>query len=124
MFSPTFTVVSEAGGIHICVPPAHIGQVVRGTPTSGVLLHWVIISRWWEQNQTHNRERSVNADSPRTKKCCDSVAKPHNSRPPKHPRTDTVLPEHLLAHTLNYLCLLTLTAFGPFVTIFHVKMMF
>ena len=25
-FSPTFTVVSEAGGTHACVPPAHIGQ--------------------------------------------------------------------------------------------------
>ena len=25
-FSPTFTVVLEAGGTHACVPPAHIGQ--------------------------------------------------------------------------------------------------
>ena len=25
-FSPTFTVESEAGGTHACVPPAHIGQ--------------------------------------------------------------------------------------------------
>ena len=31
--------------------------------------------------------------------CCGPVAKPRNHRPPKH-RTDTILPEHLLAHTL------------------------
>ena len=28
-FSPTFTVVLEAGGTHACVPPAHIGQNIR-----------------------------------------------------------------------------------------------
>ena len=27
-FSPTFTVVLEAGGTHACVPPAHIGQLI------------------------------------------------------------------------------------------------
>ena len=43
---------------------------------------------------------SINTDSTHTKKCCDSVAKTQNSRPPKTPRTDTILPEHLLAHTL------------------------
>ena len=29
-FSPTFTVVLEAGGTHACVPPAHIGQALIG----------------------------------------------------------------------------------------------
>ena len=30
-FSPTFTVVLEAGGTHACVPPAHIGQMYTDT---------------------------------------------------------------------------------------------
>ena len=31
-------------------------MIVRGTPTAGVLLHWVIISRWWERNQKRDSE--------------------------------------------------------------------
>ena len=31
-------------------------QLVRGTPTAGVLLHWVIISRRWELNQKRDSE--------------------------------------------------------------------
>ena len=42
-------------------------ELVRGTPTAGVLLHWVIIFRRWEQNHKHNRERPINTDSPRKK---------------------------------------------------------
>ena len=30
--------------------------LVRGTPTAGVLLHWVIISRRWERNQKRDSE--------------------------------------------------------------------
>ena len=78
----------------------HDIALVRGTPTAGVLLHWVIISRWWEQNQTHNRERSINTDSPSTKKCCGSAGRTVKFQAPKTLRTDTILPKYLLAHTL------------------------
>ena len=45
------------------------------------------------------------------------------SQAPKTPRTDTILPEHLLAHTLIMMFTHNIV-FDPFVTIFHVKMMF
>ena len=42
-------------GLLECPPPCmlSIGEehVVRGTPTAGVLLHWVVISRLWEQKK-------------------------------------------------------------------------
>ena len=52
------------------------GQVVlvRGTPTAGVLLHWVVISRRWERIQARDSELPINTDSPGKKKCCDAVA--------------------------------------------------
>ena len=70
---------------------------VRWTSTAGVLLHWVIISRWWEQNQMHNtcRERF-----PMYKKELWFSSHVAKFQAPKTPRTDTILPEHLLAHTL------------------------
>ena len=46
--------------------------VVRGTPTAGVLIHWVIISRRWERIQQRDSESPVNTDSPRKEKCFDS----------------------------------------------------
>ena len=49
-------------------------RLVRGTPTAGVLLHWVIISRRWERIQARDSELPINTDSPRKKKCCDAVA--------------------------------------------------
>ena len=44
--------------------------LVRGTPTAGVLIHWVIISRWWERIQQRDSESPINTDSPRKEKCC------------------------------------------------------
>ena len=75
-------------------------KVVRRTPTARVLLHWVIISRRWEQNQTHDRERSINTDFPRTTKVLRFSGRTAKFQAPKTPRTDTILPEHLLTHTL------------------------
>ena len=49
-------------------------ELVRGTPTAGVLIHWVIISRRWERIQQRDSESPINTDSPRKKKCCDAVA--------------------------------------------------
>ena len=45
-------------------------QLVRGTPTAGVLIHWVIISRRWERIQQRDSESPINTDSPRKEKCC------------------------------------------------------
>ena len=42
-------------------------SLVRGTPTAGVLLHWVIISRRWERIQQRDSEWPINTDSPRKK---------------------------------------------------------
>ena len=42
-----------------------VGSLVRGTPTAGVLLHRVIISRRWERNQKRDSEWPINTDSPR-----------------------------------------------------------
>ena len=42
-------------------------RLVRGTPTVGVLLHWVIISRRWERIQKRDSEWPINTDSPRKK---------------------------------------------------------
>ena len=47
-------------------------KLVRGTPTAGVLIHWVIISRRWERIQQRDSESPVNTDSPRKEKCFDS----------------------------------------------------
>ena len=74
--------------------------VVRGTPTAGVLLHWVIISLRWERNQKRDSEWPINTDSPRKKKVLRTTGQTAKSQAPKTPRTDTILPEHLLAHTL------------------------
>ena len=41
--------------------------LVRGTPTAGVLLHWVVISRRWERIQARDSELPINTDSPRKK---------------------------------------------------------
>ena len=49
-------------------------SLVRGTPTAGVLIHWVIISRRWERIQQCDSESPINTDSPSKKKCCDAVA--------------------------------------------------
>ena len=73
--------------------------LVRGTPTAGVLIHWVIISRRWERIQQRDSESPINTDSPRKEKCCDAFPG-REITGPKTPRTDTILPEHLLAHTL------------------------
>ena len=73
---------------------------MRGTPTAGVLLHWVIISRRWEGIQKRDRESPINTDSPRKKKVLRYSGPTAKSQAPKTPRTDTILPEHLLAHTL------------------------
>ena len=89
-------------------------NLVRGTPTAGVLffffffLHCVIISRRWEQkkktkkqNKTkHNRERHINTDSPCKKKGLRFSGRTAKFQAPKTPRTDTILTEHLLEHTL------------------------
>ena len=49
--------------------PAHVHlHLVRGTPTAGVLIHWVIISRRWERIQQRDSESPINTDSPRKKK--------------------------------------------------------
>ena len=74
-------------------------DVVRGTPTAGVLIHGVIISRWWERNQKRDSEWPINTDSPRKKSAATS-GQAAKSQAPKTPRTDTILPERLLAHTL------------------------
>ena len=77
-----------------------VSRLVRGTPTTTrVLLYWVIMSQRWEQIHKHNRKQPIKIPHIK-KKCCGSVAEPQNSRPQKTPRTDTILPEHLLAHTL------------------------
>ena len=73
--------------------------LVRGTPAVGFLIHWVIISRRWERIQQRDSESPIYTDSPRKKKCCDRF-QAAKSQAPKTPRTDTILPEHLLAHTL------------------------
>ena len=80
-------------------------QVVRENPTAGVLLHWVIISRRWEQNHKHNRERLINTDSPRKKKKKKkkgvAVQWPNHEIPgPQNTQNWHILPEHLLVHTL------------------------
>ena len=72
---------------------------MRGTPTAGVLIHWVIISRRWERIQQRDSESPINTDSPR-KKSAATRFQAAKSQAPKTPRTDTILPEHLLAHTL------------------------
>ena len=86
--------------LYTSVPSKWKLHLVRGTPTTGVLLHWIIISRRWEQNQMRNREHSVNTDSPRTKKVLRFSGRIAKFQAPKTPRTDTILHEHLLAHTL------------------------
>ena len=73
---------------------------MRGTPTAGVLLHWVIISRRWERNQKRDSEWPINTDSPRKKKVLRTRGQAAKSQAPKTPRNYTILPEHLLAHTL------------------------
>ena len=47
-------------------------RLVRGTPTAGVLIHWVIISKRWERIQQRDSESPINTDSPRKEKCCDA----------------------------------------------------
>ena len=74
-------------------------KLVRGIPTAGVLIHWVIISRLWERNQKRDSEWPINTDSPLKKKCCE-VFPSREITALKTPRTDTILPERLLAHTL------------------------
>ena len=93
-------------------------QVVRGTPTAGVILHWVIISRRWEQNHKHNRKQHINTDSPR-KKVLRFSGQTAKFQAPKTLRTDTILPEHLLVHTLiiyiySWITLLHLVLLSPF----------
>ena len=73
--------------------------LVRGTPTAGVLIHWVIISRRWERIQQRDSESPINTDS-HVKKSAATRFQAAKSQAPKTPRTDTILPEHLLAHTL------------------------
>ena len=75
-------------------------QLVRGTPTAGVLLHWAIISRRWERNQKRDSEWPIHTDSPHKKKVLQTTGQTAKSQAPKTPRNDTILPEHLLAHTL------------------------
>ena len=41
--------------------------LVRGTPTAGVRLHWVVISRRWERIQARDSELPISTDSPRKK---------------------------------------------------------
>ena len=86
-FASAFTLVTLA----LCV--------VRGTPTAGVLLHWVIISRRWERIQKRDREWPINTDSP-SKKVLRYSGPTAKSQAPKTPWTGTILPEYLLAHTL------------------------
>ena len=83
------------------------GRLVRGTPTAGVLIHWVIISRRWERIQQRDSESPVNTDSPRKQKCCDAfpgreITGPKNTQNWHH-FTRTSSSTHS-----NYLCLLTL----------------
>ena len=47
--------------------------LVRGTPTAGVLLHRVVISRRWERIQARDSELPINTDSSGEKKCCVAV---------------------------------------------------
>ena len=61
--------------------------------------YWVIISRRWERNQKRDSEWPINTDSPRKKKCCTRF-QAAKSQASKTPRTDTILPKRLLAHTL------------------------
>ena len=77
-------------------------KLVRGTPTAGVLVHWVIIP------DGGSEIRCIIGSIP-------SIQIPHVQKvlwfsqfsgrivkfqAPKTPRTDTILPKHLLAHTL------------------------
>ena len=85
-------------------------SLVRGTPTAGVLIHWVIISRRWEHYeriQQRDSESPINTDSPRKEKCCDAfpgcqITGPQNTQNWHH-FTRTSSSTHS-----NYLCLLTL----------------
>ena len=82
-------------------------HLVRGTPTAGVLIHWVIISRRWERIQQRDSESPINTDSPRKEKCCDAlpgreITGPQNTQNWHH-FTRTSSSTHS-----NYLCLLTL----------------
>ena len=78
------------------------------TPLEGVL---VIISRRWEQNQKHNRERPINTDSPRKKKKKKSVAVQWPNREIPGPK-NTQNWHHFIRTSSStrsyYLCLLTL----------------
>ena len=62
-------------------------------------VHWVIISRRWEWNQKRDSGWPINTDSPRKKKVLRTTGQTAKSQAPKKPRNDTILPEHLLAHT-------------------------
>ena len=73
--------------------------LVRGTPTAGVLIHWAIISRRWERIQQRDSESPINTDSPRKKSAAMQWLNREITGQKTH-RTDTILPEHLLAHTL------------------------
>ena len=66
--------------------------IVRGTPTAGVLLHWVIISRWWEQNQKRDSESPINTGSPRKKKNLQYSGQTVKSQAPKHPELTPFYP--------------------------------
>ena len=75
---------------------------MRGTPTAGVLLHWVIISRRWECIRQRDSESPINTDSPRKKKLLRYSGPTAKAQAPKTPRTDTILPEHLAYTLITY----------------------
>ena len=100
---------------------------MRGTPTAGVLLHWVIISRRWEQNHKHKRERPIKTDSPRKKllRLSGWTVKFQDPIPQNTQNSLIQFYQTSSSTRSNYLYVYShhITAFGPFVNIFHVKMM-
>ena len=96
---------------------------MRGTPTAGVLIHWVIISWRCERNQKRDSEWP-SIQIPHVKKSAAMRGQAAKLQAPKTPRTDTTLPERHLAHTLkaravlsssthsNYLHLVLLSPFS------------
>ena len=100
---------SPVSGYTFIVQPCLIfkSEIVRGTPTAGVLLHWVIISRRWERIQKRDSESPINTDSPRKKSAPmqwlnREITGPKNTQNWHH-FTRTSSSTHS-----NYLCLLTL----------------
>ena len=76
---------------------------MRGTPTAGVLIHWADIGSSSPDGGSVFSNVIVSHPSiqiPHVKKSAATRFQAAKSQAPKTSRTDTMLPKHLLAHTL------------------------